>query len=82
MNQLKPQSPIEKFNPHEQWYRFNSLPFEVQELIVKLLLIASGDGLQPIIARAKLAKLHAMTDGEIIDLYQLQFSITIPTHHK
>jgi hypothetical protein len=82
MNQLKSQSPIEKLNPHEQWYRFNSLPFEVQELIIKLLLIARGDGLQPIIARAKLAKFHAMTDGEIIDLYHLQFSTTISNHYR
>jgi hypothetical protein len=64
------QSPIKKLNPHEKWYRFNSLPFEIQECIVTLLSIARGDGLEPIIARAKLDKLHKMTDAEIVNSHQ------------
>jgi hypothetical protein len=60
-------SPIEKLNPHEKWYRFNSLPFKIQERIVELLLIARCDGLLPIVAREKLNRLHRMTDAEIIN---------------
>jgi hypothetical protein len=65
-------SPIERLNPHEKWYRFNSLPFEIQEQIIKLLLIASGDGLDPIIARAKLDKLHGLSDNKIVDLHNFK----------
>jgi hypothetical protein len=61
------QSPIEKLNPNEKWYRFNSLSFEIQGRIIKLLIIAKGDGLEPIIARAKLDKLHGITDAKIIE---------------
>jgi hypothetical protein len=64
------QSPIEKLNPHEKWRRFNSLPFEIQECIVKLLSIARGNGLEPIIARAKLDKLYSVTDAEIVNSHQ------------
>ncbi len=63
------QSPIEKLNPHEKWYRFNSLPFEIQEQIVKLLVTARGDGLSPIIARAKLDKLYELSDTQIIERF-------------
>jgi hypothetical protein len=76
------QSPIEKLNPHEKWYRFNSLPFEIQERIVKLLVIAKGDGLVPIIARAKLAKLYDLTDAEIIDLTKFKSLNTNPSTTK
>lgn len=69
MNYTK-QSPIEELNPHQKWCRFNSLPFEIQDRIVKLLLIARGDGLEPIIARAKLDKLYSMTDAEIVNSHQ------------
>ena len=68
MNHSK-QSPIEKLNPHEKWHRFNSLPFKIQERIVKLLVMARGDGLVPIIVREKLNRLHGMTDTEIINSY-------------
>lgn len=67
-------SPIEKFNPHEKWCRFNSLPFKIQDRIVKLLAIARGDGLLPIVARVKLDKLHGMTDAEIIDSYNTRLN--------
>jgi hypothetical protein len=76
------QSPIEKLNSHEKWYRFNSLPFEIQERIVKLLVIAKGDGLAPIIARAKLAKLYDLTDAEIIDLTKFKSPNTNPINTK
>jgi hypothetical protein len=66
------QSPIEKLNPHKKWYRFNSLPFEIQECIIKLLSIARGDGLEAIIARAKLDKLHKMSDAEIVNSHQVR----------
>jgi hypothetical protein len=62
-------SPIEKLNPHEKWHRFISLPFKIQEGIVKLLVMARGDGLLPIIAREKLNRLHGMNDAEIINSY-------------
>jgi hypothetical protein len=62
-------SPIGKINPHEKWHRFNSLPFKIQEGIVKLLVMARDDGLLPIIAREKLNRLHGMTDAEIINSY-------------
>ena len=68
MNQSE-QSPIEKLSPHEKWYRLNSLPYEIQEHIVELLIAARGDGIEPIIARAKLDKLHGMTDAKIIESY-------------
>ena len=68
MNNLE-LSPIEKLNPHEKWHRFNSLSFKIQERIVKLLVMARGDGLVPIIVREKLNRLHGMTDTEIINSY-------------
>ena len=68
---LKKQLPIDKLNPHHKWQRFNSLPDEIQESIVYLLRTASGDGLEPIMARAKLNRLHAMADAEIIELYSV-----------
>ena len=68
MNNLE-LSPIEKLNPHEKWHRFNSLSFKIQERIVKLLVMARGDGLVPIIVREKLNRLHGMTDNEIINSY-------------
>jgi hypothetical protein len=64
-----PQSPIEKLNPHQQWFRFDSLPFEIQECIVKLILVARGDGLEPIIAREKMNMLYSMTDEQIIGAF-------------
>jgi hypothetical protein len=70
MNQQKP-SPIDKLNPHHKWQKFNSLPHEIQESIVYLLCIASGDGLEPIMAREKLNRLHTMADEEIIEIYSV-----------
>jgi hypothetical protein len=64
-----PQSPIEKLNPHQQWFRFNSLPFEIQECIVQLMFVARGDGLEPIIAREKMNRLYSMTDDQIIEAF-------------
>lgn len=63
------QSPIEKLNPHQQWFRFNSLPFEIQERIVKLILVARGDGLEPIMARENMNRLYSMTDDQIIGAF-------------
>jgi hypothetical protein len=76
---LNPNSPIERLNHHEKWYRFNSLPFEIQEQIVKLLVIARGDGIDPIIARAKLDGLYKLSDFEIITLHNLNFKNTNST---
>jgi hypothetical protein len=70
MNNSEAQSPIEKLHPHQKWYRFNSLSFEIQDQIVKLLIIARGDGLESIIARAKLDKLYSMTDAELVNSHQ------------
>jgi hypothetical protein len=70
MNQQNP-SPIDRLNPYHKWKRFNSLPSEIQESIVYLLRIASGDGLEPIMAREKLNLLHAMADKEIIETYSI-----------
>jgi hypothetical protein len=64
-------SPIDNLNYHHKWKRFNSLPYKIQESIVYLLHIASGDGLEPIMAREKLNRLHAMTDEEIIETYSI-----------
>jgi hypothetical protein len=63
--------PVDNFNSHYKWKRFNSLPCKIQESIVYLLRIARGDGLEPIIAREKLNRLHAMTDEEIIETYSI-----------
>jgi hypothetical protein len=70
MNQQNP-SPIDRLNPYRKLKRFNSLPFKIQESIVYLLRIASGDGLEPIMARTKLNQLHTMTDKEIIETYSI-----------
>jgi hypothetical protein len=70
MNQQKP-SPIDKLNPDHKWQRFNSLPHEIQESIFYLLRIASGDGLEPIMVREKLNRLHVMADEEIIEIYSV-----------
>jgi hypothetical protein len=77
----QPESPIKKLNPHEKWFRFNSLPFEIQECIIKLLCIARGDGLDPIIARGKLDRLYAMTDTEIIDNFNYQKNNSNPPNN-
>jgi hypothetical protein len=74
---LKKRSPIDRLNPHHKWQRFNSLPHEVQESIVYLLRIASGDGLEPIMAREKLNLLHSMTDEEIIEIHSVSHPCVI-----
>ena len=70
MNHLE-RSLIEKLNPHEKCYRFNSLPFKIQESIVKLLLISRGDGLRLLVAREKLNSLNNMPTYDSIYNYRI-----------
>lgn len=49
----------------QRWMRFNTLPDEIQTLVVNLLLVSFGDGLLPISARAKLKHLATLNDEEI-----------------
>jgi hypothetical protein len=54
----------------DHWMRFDSLPDDIQEVILSLLITSFGDGLEPIAARVKLAKLKDMTDEEIVQVFE------------
>ena len=52
---------------HEDWMRFNTLPEDIQEYLLDMLMTAQGSGLLAIGCQVNLKKMKAKTDEELIN---------------
>lgn len=61
--------PIIARNYHSRWSRFCSLPNEVKEGIVELLIAANGFGIEALMAQERLNRLYSMSDEDIVTAF-------------
>ena len=52
---------------HEDWMRFNTLPEDIQEHLLDMLMTAQGSGILAIGCQVNLKKMKAKTDEELIN---------------
>ena len=53
----------------DHWMRFNTLPAEIQEVILDLIYALPDFGIRSIQATVKLKKLKAMSDKDIVSAF-------------